>query len=211
MNMRGACARCHISARCRLGCKGRCPRSSLSPAHGARGRRGPDRCARGHAVPASDAQHVPRRDLHAVGGRRTPPKVVSKETTRSLKRTSSRGTCPNARSAGGTVKFRFALLAAAATRAAVEVDLLDEVPYWGSDDYWRHSRLAAIAWIRAVVDKRSIPMSALCNRLRVRAESRLADFRGDRLTITFRNVCSPQSRRSGTTGRLDDEVSLTVV
>ena len=72
--------------------------------------------------------------------------------------------------------MRFALLAAASTHAGIEVDLLDEVPYWGSDDYWRYAGLAAIAWIRAVVDQRPVPMRELCARLRARAKSRLADF-----------------------------------
>lgn len=73
-------------------------------------------------------------------------------------------------------KFRFALLTAAATHAGVEVDLLDEVTYWGSDDYWCYAGIAAIAWIRAVVDQRSIPIRELCTRLRSRAAIRLADF-----------------------------------
>jgi hypothetical protein len=73
-------------------------------------------------------------------------------------------------------KFRFALLAAAATHAGVEVDLLDEVPYWGSDDFWRYAGLAAVAWVRAVADEKSISLPDLCGQLRTRAESRLADF-----------------------------------
>jgi hypothetical protein len=73
-------------------------------------------------------------------------------------------------------KFRFALLAAAATHAGVEVDLLDEVPYWGSDDFWRYAGFAAVAWIRAVADQRSISLPELCSRLRPRAEAQLATF-----------------------------------
>jgi hypothetical protein len=73
-------------------------------------------------------------------------------------------------------KFRFALLAAAATRAGVEVDLLDEVAYWGSDDFWRYAGFAAIAWIRAVADQRSIPLVELCARLRPRAEAQLGSW-----------------------------------
>jgi hypothetical protein len=73
-------------------------------------------------------------------------------------------------------KFRFALLAAAATHAGVEVDLLDEVPYWGSDDFWRYAGLAAVTWIRAVADQRSISLPELCARLRPRAEAQLANF-----------------------------------
>jgi hypothetical protein len=73
-------------------------------------------------------------------------------------------------------KISFALLAAAATDAGVEVDLLDEVSYWGSDDFWRYAGLAAVAWIRAVADQRSISLPELCARLRPRAEAQLATF-----------------------------------
>jgi hypothetical protein len=71
-------------------------------------------------------------------------------------------------------KVRFALLAAAATHAGVEVDLLDEVTYWGSDDFWRYAGLAAVAWIRAVADQSSISLPELCARLRPRTEAQLA-------------------------------------
>jgi hypothetical protein len=73
-------------------------------------------------------------------------------------------------------KLRFALLAAAATHAGVEVDLLDEVSYWGSDDFWRYAGLAAVAWVRVVADQRSISLPELCALLRPRAEAQLASF-----------------------------------
>lgn len=63
-------------------------------------------------------------------------------------------------------KMRFALLAGAATHAGVEVDLLDEVSYWDSDDFWYYAGLAAAVWVRAVAESRHIPLSELVHRLR---------------------------------------------
>ncbi len=63
-------------------------------------------------------------------------------------------------------KIRYALLAVGATHGGVEVDLLEEVVFWSTDDFWRYAALAAIAWIRAVADQREIPPSDLCRRLR---------------------------------------------
>ncbi len=40
-------------------------------------------------------------------------------------------------------KFRFAVLAAAAVHGGTEPDLLDEVSWWASDDFWHYAALAA--------------------------------------------------------------------
>jgi hypothetical protein len=66
-------------------------------------------------------------------------------------------------------KIRYAVLAAAATHGGVEVDLLAEVGYWATDDFWSYAGLAAVAWIRAVADQRGIDLSELCGQLRSRA------------------------------------------
>jgi hypothetical protein len=62
-------------------------------------------------------------------------------------------------------KIRYAVLAAAATHGGVEVDLLAEVAYWATDDFWSYAGLAAVAWIRAVADQRGIVLSELCGQL----------------------------------------------
>jgi hypothetical protein len=67
-------------------------------------------------------------------------------------------------------KIRYAVLVAAATHAGVEADLLEEVAYWDSDDFWSYAGLAAVAWIRAVVDDRDLPLTELVHRLRGAAE-----------------------------------------
>lgn len=69
-------------------------------------------------------------------------------------------------------KIRYALLAVAATHSGVEVELLDEVVYWGTDDFWRYAGLAAVAWIRAVSDQRGVAVPDLCQQLRERPAGR---------------------------------------
>lgn len=63
-------------------------------------------------------------------------------------------------------KIRYALLAVAATHGGVEVDLLDEVAYWETDDFWSYAGFAALAWIRAISDQRGIPLGDLWQQLR---------------------------------------------
>lgn len=68
-------------------------------------------------------------------------------------------------------RIRYAVLVVAATHAGVEVDLLEEVAYWDSDDFWSYAGLAAAAWIRAVADDRDLPLTELVHRLRAVAET----------------------------------------
>jgi hypothetical protein len=49
-------------------------------------------------------------------------------------------------------QLRYALLCAAATNGGIEADLLDEVAYWGGDDFWRYAMYAAIAYVRAAAE-----------------------------------------------------------
>lgn len=63
-------------------------------------------------------------------------------------------------------KFRSALIAGAAAHAGVEVDLLEDIVWWRTDDFWRYAGLAAVAWIRAVAADRDVPLRELCRRLR---------------------------------------------
>jgi hypothetical protein len=69
-------------------------------------------------------------------------------------------------------KIRYALLAVAATHGGVEVDLLDEVAYWQTDDFWSYAAFAAVAWIRAVSDQRHLSLLELCQLLRHRHTAR---------------------------------------
>ena len=65
-------------------------------------------------------------------------------------------------------KIRYAILAAAAIHGGVQPDLLEEVVYWATDDFWSYAGLAAVVWIRAVAVSREIPLDELCRRLRAR-------------------------------------------
>ena len=76
---------------------------------------------------------------------------------------------PECRFRGGdNRKIRYAVMAAAATHGGVEVDLLDEVAYWETDDFWSYAGLAATAWIRATADQRGLALIDLCRQLRER-------------------------------------------
>ena len=46
-------------------------------------------------------------------------------------------------------KLQFAVLAAAAPRGGAEPDVLDEVAWWQTDDFWQYALYAAVAYIRA--------------------------------------------------------------
>jgi hypothetical protein len=54
-------------------------------------------------------------------------------------------------------KLQFAVLAAAAMHGGAEPDLLDEVAWWPSDDFWQYARLAAAACFRAAGDRAGMP------------------------------------------------------
>jgi hypothetical protein len=62
-------------------------------------------------------------------------------------------------------KLQFTVLAAAALYGGVEVDLLDEVAWWQSDDFWCYAAYAAVAYIRAVADRAGVPTSDVCRSL----------------------------------------------
>ena len=62
-------------------------------------------------------------------------------------------------------KLQFAVLAAAAGHGGVEVDLLDEVAYWQTDDFWRYAAYTAIAYVRMAADRIGVPEPEVCRGL----------------------------------------------
>jgi hypothetical protein len=50
-------------------------------------------------------------------------------------------------------KLQFAILAAATRRGGTEPDLLEEVAWWQTDDFWQYALYAAVAYIRAAPDE----------------------------------------------------------
>lgn len=62
-------------------------------------------------------------------------------------------------------KLQFAILAAAALRGGAEPDLLDEVAWWQTDDFWEYALYAAVAYIRAAAARADVPVRQVCHEL----------------------------------------------
>ena len=54
-------------------------------------------------------------------------------------------------------KLQYAVLAAAALHGGTEPDLLDEVAWWQTDDFWQYALFAAVAYIRAAASRAGVP------------------------------------------------------
>lgn len=63
------------------------------------------------------------------------------------------------------MKLQFAILAAAALRGGTEPDLLDEVTWWQTDDFWQYALYAAVAYIRAAAGRAGVPVRQACQEL----------------------------------------------
>jgi hypothetical protein len=59
-------------------------------------------------------------------------------------------------------KLQYAVLAAAAVSGGAEPDLLDEVAWWQTDDFWQYAMYAAIAFIGLAADRAGVPVSGVC-------------------------------------------------
>jgi hypothetical protein len=62
-------------------------------------------------------------------------------------------------------KLRFAVLAVAALHGGAEPDLLEEVVWWQTDDFWQYAMFAAVAYIRAAADRSGMPVRQVCQEL----------------------------------------------
>ena len=62
-------------------------------------------------------------------------------------------------------KLRYAVLAAAALHGGTEPDLLDEVAWWQSDDFWQYALFAAVAYVRAAASRAGVPVRQACQDL----------------------------------------------
>ena len=65
-------------------------------------------------------------------------------------------------------KLQFAVLAAAAQHGGAEPDLLDEVAWWQTDDFWQYAMFAAVAYIRIAADRAGVPVPQVCRSLALR-------------------------------------------
>jgi hypothetical protein len=62
-------------------------------------------------------------------------------------------------------KLQYAVLAAAALYGGTEPDLLDEVAWWQTDDFWQYALFAAVAYIRAAASRVGVPVRQACQEL----------------------------------------------
>ena len=59
-------------------------------------------------------------------------------------------------------KLQYAVLTAAALHGGTEPDLLAEVAWWQTDDFWRYALFAAVAFIRAAAIRAGVPVRQAC-------------------------------------------------
>jgi hypothetical protein len=62
-------------------------------------------------------------------------------------------------------KLQYAVLVAAALRGGTEPDLLDEVAWWQTDDFWQYALFATVAYIRAAANRAGVPVRQVCQDL----------------------------------------------
>ena len=62
-------------------------------------------------------------------------------------------------------KLQYAVLAAAALHGGTEPDLLAEVAWWQTDDFWENALYAAVAYIRAAASHAGVPVRQACQDL----------------------------------------------
>jgi hypothetical protein len=62
-------------------------------------------------------------------------------------------------------KLQYAVLAAAALHGGTEPDLLDEVAWWQTDDFWQYALFAAVAYVRAAASRAGTPVRQACQYL----------------------------------------------
>ncbi|MGO9668411.1 MAG: hypothetical protein ACLPS1_07505 [Streptosporangiaceae bacterium] len=62
-------------------------------------------------------------------------------------------------------KLQYAVLAAAALHGGTEPDLLDEIAWWQTDDFWQYALFAAVACIRAAARRAGVPVPQACREL----------------------------------------------
>jgi len=62
-------------------------------------------------------------------------------------------------------KLQYAVLAAAALHGGTEPDLLDEVAWWQTDDFWQYALFSVVAYILATDSRAGVPVRQACQDL----------------------------------------------
>jgi hypothetical protein len=57
------------------------------------------------------------------------------------------------------------VLAAAALRGGTEPDLLEEIVWWQTDDFWKYALFATVAYLRAAASRAGVPVPRVCQEL----------------------------------------------
>jgi hypothetical protein len=67
-------------------------------------------------------------------------------------------------------KLQYAVLVAAALRGGTDPDLLDEVAWWQTDDFWQYALFATVAYLRAAASRAGVPVRQACQDLAQRQD-----------------------------------------
>jgi hypothetical protein len=62
-------------------------------------------------------------------------------------------------------KLQYAILVAAALRGGTDPDLLEEVAWWQTDDFWQYALFATVAYLRAAASRAGVPVRQVCQDL----------------------------------------------
>ena len=65
----------------------------------------------------------------------------------------------------GNKKLQYAVLATAALHGGTELDLLEEVAWWQTDDFWQYALFATVAYLRAAASRAGVPVHQVCQDL----------------------------------------------
>jgi hypothetical protein len=112
---------------------------------------------RNDTFPGEVFLHVAADALDWCGASRAEPLVLEELPERFLGECSFRGR--------QNKKFQYAVLAAAALHGGTEPDLLEEVAWWQTDDFWEYALFAAVAYIRAAASRAGVPTRQACHDL----------------------------------------------
>ena len=112
---------------------------------------------RNNTFPGEVFLHLAADALNWCGASRADPLPLEGLRERFLPESTFRGR-QNAR-------LQYAVLAAAALQGGTEPDLLDEVAWWQTDDFWQYALFAAVAYIRAAASRAGIPVRQACQDL----------------------------------------------
>jgi hypothetical protein len=67
-------------------------------------------------------------------------------------------------------KLQYAILVAAALHGGTDPDLLDEVAWWQTDDFWQYALFATVAYLRAAASRAGVPVRRVCQDLTQRQD-----------------------------------------